>query len=97
MVSGFQRARAYLIHNEPVETSLAGRQKLSCNCFSSGESTFTECIMPRAHKSMLAFFQVVNDLPGYFEAELNIAEDEDDMSRVVRWEDGIRAESPRAA
>lgn len=53
--------------------------------------------MPRAHKSMLAFFQVVNDLPGYFEAELNIAEDEDDMSRVVRWEDGIRAESPRAA
>lgn len=46
---------------------------------------------------MLAFFQVVNDLPGYFEAELNIAEDEDDMSRVVRWEDGIRAESPRAA
>lgn len=92
-----RRARAYLIHNEPVETSLAGRQKLSCNCFSSGESTYTECIMPRAHKSMLAFFQVVNDSPGYFEAELDIPEDEEDMSRVVKWENGIRAESPRAA
>lgn len=53
--------------------------------------------MPRAHKSMLAFFQLVNDIPGYFEAELDIPRDEDDTSRVVKWETGIRAESPRAA
>ncbi|CAD6585557.1 MAG: hypothetical protein ASARMPRED_002192 [Alectoria sarmentosa] len=92
-----KRARAYLIHSEPVETPLAGRQDLSCNCFSSGESAFTECIMPRAHKIMLAFFQLVNDIPGYFEAELDIPRDGDDTSRVVKWETGIRAESPRAA
>lgn len=53
--------------------------------------------MPTSHKSMLAFFQLVNDMPGYFEAELDIPKDEDDMSKVVRWETGIRAESPRAA
>ncbi len=52
--------------------------------------------MPRAYKSMLAYFQLVNDVPGYFEAETIIPE-EDDFSRVVRWEGGIRAESPRAA
>lgn len=92
-----QRVRTYLIHNEPVETPLAGRHELGCNCFSSGESTFTECIMPRAYKSMLAYFQLVNDCPGYFEAELDIPKDEDDTSRVVKWETGIRAESPRAA
>lgn len=53
--------------------------------------------MPRAHKSMLAFFKLVNDIPGYFEADVDIPKDEDDMSRVVKWETGIRAESPRAA
>ena len=92
-----QRCRAYLIHSKTVETPLAGRQEFGCNCFSSGESTFTECIMPRSYESMLAFFQLVHDIPGYFEAELDIPKDEDDMSRVVKWETGIRAESPRAA
>ena len=53
--------------------------------------------MPKAHKSMLAFFQLVNDIPEYYETELDIPKDEDDMSRVVTWETGIRAESPRAA
>lgn len=53
--------------------------------------------MPRSHQSMLAFFQLVNEIPGYYEAELDIPKDEDDMSRVVTRETGIRAESPRAA
>lgn len=53
--------------------------------------------MPKSHKSMLAFFQLVNDIPGYYEAELDLPIDESDTSRVVRWESGIRAESPRAA
>ena len=53
--------------------------------------------MPKSYPSMLAFFQLVNDIPGYFEADLDIPKDEDDMSRVVQWETGIRAESPRAA
>ncbi|KAL2054147.1 hypothetical protein ABVK25_005686 [Lepraria finkii] len=94
-----KHACAYLIHNEPVETPLHGRAQLGCNCFSSGEATFTECIMPRAYKSMLAFFQLVNDVPGYFEAE--VEPQGDDSSGYVSCEEGVRsgvcAESPRAA
>ena len=26
--------------------------------------------MPRAYKSMLAYFQLVNDVPGYYETEV---------------------------
>lgn len=52
--------------------------------------------MPRAYKSMLAYFQLVNDVPGYFEAETFVPEGDDD-SRYVSWKEGIRAESPRAA
>lgn len=53
--------------------------------------------MPRAYKSMLAFFQMVHDIPGYYEKEVVVPKDEDDMSRVVTWQSGIRAESPAAA
>ena len=86
-----KRARAYLIHESLVETPLAGRQELGCNCFSSGESTFTECIMPRSYQSMLSFFQLVNDIPSYFEAESEIPKNDDDTSRLDRWETGIHA------
>ena len=94
-----QRARAYLTHNEPIDTPLIGRNELGCNCFSSGESTFTENIMPRAYKSMLAYFQLMNDVPGYYETE--IAQQADETGRYVTWEEqvqvGVRAETPRAA
>lgn len=53
--------------------------------------------MPRAYKSMLKFFQMVHDIPNYYEAEMVVSQDEEDMSRVVNWEEGIRAESPSAA
>ena len=53
--------------------------------------------MPKSYESMLGYFQLVNDMPGYFEAEIDIPQNEDDMSRIVKWETGIRAESPRAA
>jgi len=53
--------------------------------------------MPRVYKHMLDFFQMVNDIPGYYEAEVVIPKDENDMSRVVKWDTGIRAETPPAA
>ena len=93
-----QRGRAYLIHNEPVETPLHGRSEVGCNCFSSGEATFTECIMPRAYKSMLAYFKMVNDFPGYFEVENLVPEEKEEEDLVAAsWGDVVRAESPRAA
>ncbi len=53
--------------------------------------------MPRAYKSMLAYFQLLNDIPGYYETEIQVPKDENDMSRVVTWQSGIRGESPAAA
>lgn len=53
--------------------------------------------MPRAYKSMLSFFQDAHDIPGYFEMDLVVPKDEDDMSRVVTWQNDAPAESPAAA
>lgn len=53
--------------------------------------------MPRAYKSMLSFFQMVHDVPGYSETELVVPKDEDDMSRVVTWRNDALGESPPAA
>lgn len=64
-----QRARAYLLSPHPLDTPLSGREDIGCNCFSSGEAVHTECIMPQAHRSMLGFFQLVADVPGYQEIE----------------------------
>lgn len=50
-----QRARAYLISQEPLETPLSGRDEFGCNCYSSGETTYVERIMPMAHKKMLGY------------------------------------------
>lgn len=44
-----------------------GRKDFGCNCYSAGEGEILECIMPKAYKSMLKFFQLVNDVPGYRE------------------------------
>lgn len=64
-----QRGRAYLISPHPLETPLTGREEFGCNCYSSGEAVHTECIMPRCYRSMLDFFQLVADVPGYQELE----------------------------
>lgn len=62
-----QRARAYLISSDPLGTPLSGCARFGCNCYSSGEAVNTECIMPTAYRSMLGFFQLVADVPGYQE------------------------------
>lgn len=44
--------------------------------------------MPRAHKSMLSFFQLVADVPGYQEIEqLGLGVD-DNEAREVQWVEG---------
>ncbi|MCJ1469351.1 hypothetical protein MMC07_007984 [Pseudocyphellaria aurata] len=65
-----KRARAYLLSPDPVETPLTGREYFGCSCYSSGEADHTECIMPHAYRSMLGFFQLVADVPGYEELEI---------------------------
>ncbi|KAL8906401.1 MAG: hypothetical protein Q9207_002062 [Kuettlingeria erythrocarpa] len=61
------RARAYIQCAEPLDTPLVGRETFGCNCYSAGEGEIVECIMPKAYKSMLKFFKLVDDVPGYRE------------------------------
>ncbi|KAL8839586.1 MAG: hypothetical protein Q9170_001690 [Blastenia crenularia] len=61
------RARAYIQSAEPLDTPLIGRKESGCNCYSAGQNEVLECIMPKAYESMLKFFQLVNDVPGYRE------------------------------
>lgn len=41
--------------------------------------------MPRAYRSMLSFFQLVNDVPGYEELGIEVSREEEDSSRIVQW------------
>ncbi|KAI4088046.1 MAG: hypothetical protein LQ348_000586 [Seirophora lacunosa] len=52
---------------EPLAMPLVGRNDFGCNCYSAGEGEILECIMPKAYKSILKFFRLVNDVPGYRE------------------------------
>ncbi|KAI4203432.1 MAG: hypothetical protein LQ346_001781 [Caloplaca aetnensis] len=62
-----ERARAYIQCAEPLDMPLVGRESFGCNCYSAGEGEILECIMPKAYKSMLKFFKLVDDVPGYRE------------------------------
>ncbi|KAL8794727.1 MAG: hypothetical protein Q9195_002681 [Heterodermia aff. obscurata] len=64
-----RRARAYLISEEPLDTPLTGRNEFGCNCYASGERVYVERTMPMAYKSMLTFFDMAANIPGYEEVE----------------------------
>lgn len=51
---------------------------MGCNCYSAGENAIMELIIPAAYKSMLGFFQLVNDVPGYREIPDEVVEVEDE-------------------
>ncbi|SLM38485.1 Arb2 domain [Lasallia pustulata] len=79
-----KRGRAYLISKEPIDTPLSGRAQYGCNCYSSGEPLYSECIMPVAQERFLAYFDLVAKVPGYEEMEVPIP----DLEGVVDPEDG---------
>ncbi|KAI4258899.1 MAG: hypothetical protein LQ352_001012 [Teloschistes flavicans] len=56
----------------------ARRMDMGCNCYSAGENSIMELIIPTAYKSMLSFFQLVNDVPGYREIPDDVVEIEAD-------------------
>ena len=82
----FQRGRAYLISPENLDVPLTGRNEFGCNCFSSGEPSYVELIMPKAYKSMLDYFKVVTDNPGYEAEPQDFSEIKDDHGNNVGGE-----------
>ncbi|KAG8534275.1 uncharacterized protein KY384_001119 [Bacidia gigantensis] len=83
------RARTYIIHPDPVGIPLSGRSLTGCNVFSSGESQYTECIIPKAHAAMLDFLKMAHEVPGYEEPMMRVNSDEDGGDRpLVSWVGG---------
>ncbi|KAL8695013.1 MAG: hypothetical protein Q9224_003471 [Gallowayella concinna] len=79
-----ERARAYVQSDEPLDTPLTGREDFGCNCYSAGQNEALELVMPKAYKSMLKFFQLVNDVPGYRElAEMTTGVDDYGVEAVA--------------
>ena len=60
-----RRGRAYLLSDQSTLTPLQGRSRLGCNVYASGENVYLECIMTKAHVSILDYFKFVLMHPGY--------------------------------
>ncbi len=75
----------YLVSNEPIATPLTGRKDFGCSCYSSGSRIHEETIMPRAYRSMISFFKLVADVPGYEELEQFEFGVDDRAAREVKW------------
>ncbi|KAL8968124.1 MAG: hypothetical protein Q9183_002615, partial [Haloplaca sp. 2 TL-2023] len=89
------RARAYIQSQEPLDTPLAGRKEMGCNCFSAGESGVVELIMPTAYKSMLQFYQLVDEVKGYCEVPAEI--DEENAAAIQEAEEALELEDAEDA
>ncbi len=51
-------------------TPLSGRDSFGANCYSSGEPSYIERMMPAAGHEVLTFFGLVSQVPGYAEVEM---------------------------
>ncbi|KAE8373538.1 Arb2 domain-containing protein [Aspergillus bertholletiae] len=68
------RCRAYVISDEPEGFMVPGVHQHGCNCYSSGEIRYVECIMPRAWKHMLEWLDLAHADPTMYEAQLKMKE-----------------------
>ncbi|KAJ5608909.1 hypothetical protein N7528_009476 [Penicillium herquei] len=75
------RCRAYVLSSEPLGTTQAGYRLHGCNCYSSGESLNSECIIPAAWKDMLQWLDTLYKDPEHSEHVMLCADDMDDQMR----------------
>lgn len=76
----------YLTHHDPLGTPLYGRAEIGCNCYSSGEDKYAECILPRTYTEVLKYFDMVDANPTHEEVDMKIQKPgEEDTSRMVQW------------
>ncbi|KAJ5095618.1 Arb2 domain-containing protein [Penicillium alfredii] len=62
-----RRCRGYLVGPNVLGTPEAGYVEHGCNCYASGEDSFTECIMPKAWRHMLSWLDKLQVDPSYQE------------------------------
>lgn len=78
------RSRAYVTSSEDVETPVTGRHAFGCNCYSSGEDTYSERVMVEAWPSMLRWLSLVHSMNGYTETEM-VIRDRDNRPEAIEW------------
>ncbi|KIW88719.1 uncharacterized protein Z519_10765 [Cladophialophora bantiana CBS 173.52] len=67
-----KRCRAYFVSPSPIETPIAGREEVGCNCYASGEHLYQENAMMRCWRHMLDWFDMLYVNPEYEEAEFEV-------------------------
>ncbi|KAJ5386152.1 hypothetical protein N7509_008693 [Penicillium cosmopolitanum] len=72
------RCRAYVMSDEELGTRHSGYRSHGCNCYSSGESCYTECILPSAWRDMLHWLDMLYEDPSYEEQIMIIGRDLDE-------------------
>lgn len=75
------RCRGYVLSNEELGTRHSGYRVHGCNCYSSGESCYTECIIPSAWRDMLHWFDMLYENPAYEEQIVIIGRDLDEKTQ----------------
>lgn len=72
------RCRGYVISDEELGTRHPGYRSHGCNCYSSGESCYTECILSSAWHDMLHWLDMIYEDPAYEEQIMVIGRDLDE-------------------
>ena len=91
--NGRQRARGYVLSDEPLGAPLPGRKQFGCNVFSSGEPAYVECTMPRACEAVLDYFKLVSRSPDFEDVPLDVPEEEPAIATPGWDDDGLANES----
>ena len=88
-----KRCRAYSISESKLETPVSGREVYGCNCYSSGEDSYSENVMVKCWGSVLDWFDVLNNNPDYEEIEFIYVEPEKDQIELG-WPVGDSEDAP---
>ena len=75
------RCRSYVMSEAPVGTPQSGHREHGCNCYSSGEAFYNECIITRAWPDMLKWLNMLYEDPNYAEDVMIRADDMDEEMR----------------
>ncbi|KIX06176.1 uncharacterized protein Z518_04150 [Rhinocladiella mackenziei CBS 650.93] len=70
-----KRCRAYFVSPSRLEKPIEGRERLGCNCYSSGETMYQDSAMVRCWGSVLDWFNMLHANPEYQEVEFLSIED----------------------
>ncbi|KAJ5235309.1 uncharacterized protein N7469_004477, partial [Penicillium citrinum] len=75
------RCRGYVLSSDELGTRHSDYRIYGCNCYSSGEDCYTECILSRAWREMLHWLDKLSGDPAYEEQTVIIGKDLDEKTQ----------------